>query len=141
VRSAGPPAAVALVVGFLLLAGCGGGPAQPPPQSSRPDRVVLTPAADGTQSVDVDADDANRFHPSLVAARPGPVRVTLRHVGTGAPHNWAVRELPAARVPLVAAGQSRTVRFVVSRPGDYRFVCTIHESQGQVGRLRVEAAP
>lgn len=139
-RSPGPlPTAVALAC--LLLAGCGGGPAQPPPQSSQPDRVVLSPAADGSQSVQVDADDADRFHPSLVEARPGPIRVTLRHVGTGAPHNWSIRELSAARVPLVSPGQSRSASFVVARPGDYRFVCTIHETQGQVGRLQVRAAP
>ena len=49
--------------------------------------------------------------------------------------------LPGARVPLVRGGESRTVRFRVGRPGDYRFVCTIHEAQGSVGRLVVRAAP
>ena len=131
---------VSLAAGCVLLSGCGE-PPQPPAQSSQPDRVTLSRGPDGTQAVEIDADDGNRFHPSLVEARPGPVRVTLRHVGTGAPHTWSARDLPGARVSLVSAGQSRSVRFVVSRPGDYRFVCTIHESQGQVGRLVIEAVP
>jgi len=76
-----------------------------------------------------------------VEAQPGPVLVTLRHSGTGAPHNWVARDLPGARTSLAAAGERRTVRFRVGRPGDYRFVCTVHEAQGQVGRLTVTAAP
>jgi plastocyanin len=131
------------VAGCLLLAGvagCGGERPAPRPQSTKPDEVTLTPDAAGLQAVEIDADDADRFHPSLVRARPGPVQVTLRHVGTGAPHTWTARDLPGARVPLVSAGESRTQRFTVGRPGDYRFVCTIHETQGQVGRLVVGAA-
>jgi plastocyanin len=132
------PAVVALAVGSALLAACGAKPA-PPPQSTRPDTVTLTPAADGTQSVEIDADDGDRFHPSTVRAEPGPISVTFRHVGTGAPHNWTLRQLPAAHTSLVSAGQSKSVRFTVSKPGDYRFVCTIHEKQGQVGTLTVVA--
>jgi plastocyanin len=129
-----------LLAGFVLLAGCGGEPAAPPAQSSPPDEVTVSPGADGVQAVDVDADDANSFHPSLVRAEPGSVRLTLRHVGTGAPHNWVAADVPGARVPLARGGESRTVRFTVARPGDYRFVCTVHEAQGSVGRLVVQAA-
>ena len=134
-------AVLAAAAGCLLVAGCGGEPAAPAPQSARPDRVRVSPGPDGVQAVDIDADDANRFHPSLVEAQPGPVQLTLRHVGTGAPHNWSARDLPGARVPLVRGGESRTVRFRVGRPGEYRFVCTIHEAQGSVGRIVVRAAP
>ena len=122
------------------VAGCGGERPDPPPQSSKPDSVSVTPGPDGVQAVEIDADDANRFHPSLVEARPGPVRLTLRHVGKGAPHNWSARDVPGARVPLTRAGEVRTARFTVGRPGDYRFVCSIHEAQGSVGRLVVKAA-
>jgi plastocyanin len=134
-------AVLTAVAGCVLLAGCGGEPAAPPPQSSRPDQVTIRPGPDGVQAVDVDADDANRFHPSLIDAQPGPVQLTLHHVGTGAPHNWTARDLPGARVPLLQGGESRSVRFRIGRPGDYRFVCTIHEAQGSVGRIVVRAAP
>ncbi|HEX6755784.1 MAG TPA: plastocyanin/azurin family copper-binding protein [Mycobacteriales bacterium] len=133
------PAVAALVAGSALLSACGGEKPAPPPQSTRPDTVTVTPAADGGQSVEIDADDGFRFHPSTVRAEPGPITVTLRHVGRGAPHNWTIRQLPAAHTSLAAAGQSRSVRFTVSKPGDYRFVCTIHERQGQIGTLTVVA--
>jgi plastocyanin len=132
---------VRAAVGCLLLvalAGCGGKPA-PKAGSTRPDEVTLTPAADGSQQVQIDADDSYRFHPSLVRAAPGPVEVTLHNVGEGTPHNWTAGTLPGAAVPLIRGGESRSVRFTVSRAGDYRFVCTIHERQGQVGRLVVSA--
>jgi len=137
VRSA---ARLAAAAGCLILAACGGQPAMPAAQSSRPDQVTVTPGPDGVQVVDIDADDGFRFHPSVVQARPGVLQVTLHHVGTGAPHNWVARQPSAAQVPLVRAGESRSVRFRIAQPGDYRFVCTIHEAQGMAGRLVVRAA-
>lgn len=133
-------ARLATAAGCLILVGCGGQPATPAAQSSRPDQVTVTPGPDGVQAVDIDADDHFRFHPSVVQARPGPVQVTLHHVGTGAPHNWVARQPPGAQIPLVRGGESRSVRFRLPRPGDYSFVCTIHEAQGMAGRLVVRAA-
>jgi plastocyanin len=110
-------------------------------ESGQPDQVTLTPGADGVQTVEVDAGDDLRFHPSTINARPGPVALTLKHVGKGAPHDWQASTIPGADVPLTTAGQSNSVRFTIGRPGDYRFVCSIHEAQGQVGRLVVKNAP
>jgi plastocyanin len=131
-----------LAGGALLVASTSCGQADNPAsaESGQPDQVTLTPAADGTQSVEVDAGDDFRFHPSLITAQPGPVRLTLKHVGKGAPHNWRAPRLPGASVPLTTAGQSQAVTFTIERPGDYRFVCSIHEAQGQVGRLVVRPA-
>jgi plastocyanin len=129
-----------VAVGWALLVAvtaCGQ-PANPAAgESSQPDSVTLTPGPDGVQSVEVDAGDDLRFHPSGINARPGPVALTLKHVGKGAPHTWQAAQLPGASVPLTTAGQSNSVRFTIGRPGDYRFICSIHERQGQVGRLVV----
>jgi plastocyanin len=141
VRSGAVRAVAAVLLVGGALAGCGGEPAAAPAQSDRPDEVTVTPGPDGVQAVEVDADDANRFHPSLIKAQPGPVLLTLRHVGKGAPHNWLARDLPGARVPVVRGGETRSASFRIGRPGDYRFVCTIHEAQGSVGRIVVESAP
>jgi plastocyanin len=131
-----------LAGGALLLALTSCGQADNPAagESGQPNEVTLTPGPDGTQTVEVDAGDDFRFHPSLIHARPGPVELTLKHVGKGAPHNWQAAQLPGASVPLTTAGQSTTARFTIGRPGDYRFICSIHEAQGQVGRLVVRAA-
>jgi plastocyanin len=126
---------------LLALTSCGQADNPAAAESGQPDEVTLTPAADGTQTVEVDAGDDFRFHPSLINAAPGPVQLTLKHVGKGAPHNWQAAQLPGASVPLTTAGQSNSVRFSIGRPGDYRFICSIHETQGQVGRLVVKSAP
>jgi plastocyanin len=125
---------------LLGLTSCGQPDNPAAAESGQPDQVTLTPGPDGVQSVEVDAGDDFRFHPSVINARPGPVRLTLKHVGKGAPHNWQAARLPGASVPLTTAGQSATTSFTIGRPGDYRFVCSIHETQGQVGRLVVTAS-
>ena len=134
--------AVRVTVGcalVLVLAACGQPEDPARHESAQPDSVTLSPGPDGTQSVEVDAGDDLRFHPSLINADPGPVRLTLKHVGTGAPHDWQAPQLRGANVPLTTAGQSNSVRFTIGRPGDYRFLCSIHGAQGQVGRLVVAA--
>jgi plastocyanin len=136
--------AVRVIAGAALvaaLAACGAPDNPAAREASQPDQVTLTPGADGTQSVEVEAGDDYRFHPSLINAAPGPVRLTLKHVGKGAPHTWQAAQLPGADVPLTSAGQSNSVSFTIGRPGDYRFICSIHEAQGQVGRLVVKPAP
>lgn len=125
---------------LLGLTSCGQADNPAAGESGQPDEVTLSPGAGGAQSVEVDAGDDFRFHPSVINAQPGPVRLTLKHVGKGAPHNWQAAQLPGAQVPLTTAGQSSTVSFTIGRPGDYRFVCSIHETQGQVGRLIVKSA-
>jgi plastocyanin len=126
---------------LLGLTSCGQADNPAAGESGQPDEVTLSPGAGGTQSVEVDAGDDFRFHPSVINAQPGPVRLTLKHVGKGAPHNWQAAQLPGAQVPLTTAGRSSSVSFTIGRPGDYRFICSIHENQGQVGRLVVKPAP
>jgi plastocyanin len=135
--------AIRVIAGCALLtalAACGTPDNPAASESGQPDQVTITPGPDGVQSVEVDAGDDLRFHPSVINARSGPVALTLKHVGKGAPHTWQAAQLPGASVPLTTAGQSSSVRFTIGRPGDYRFVCSIHEAQGQVGRLVVTAA-
>jgi len=131
-----------LAGGALLVAltACGSADNPAAGESGQPAEVTLTPGPGGTQSVEVDAGDDFRFHPSVINAQPGPVTLTLKHVGKGAPHNWQAPQIPGASVPLTTAGASNTATFTIGRPGDYRFVCSIHEAQGQVGRLVVKSA-
>ncbi len=91
----------------------------------------------GVQEVVITTDQDYRFAPSTITVHPGKVRITLKHVGTGAPHDWSLVDFPASYVPLVSAGQTKSVEFVAPAPGTYRFVCTIHIPQGQTGTLVV----
>lgn len=94
-------------------------------------------AVDGVQQVTVTTDQNYRFDPSTITVHPGKVRIILKHVGTGAPHNWSLLGFPADYVPLVSPGQERSVEFTAPAPGRYTFVCTIHVAQGQTGTLIV----
>jgi len=94
-------------------------------------------ASAGVQDVVITTDQRYRFTPSTITVHPGKVRITLKHVGTGAPHDWSLQGFPADYVPLVSAGQTKSVDFLAPAPGTYKFVCTIHVPQGQTGTLVV----
>jgi plastocyanin len=94
-------------------------------------------ATDGVQDVVITTDQNYRFSPSTITVHPGKVRITLKHVGTGAPHDWSLQGFPSDYVPLVSAGQTKSVQFTAPAPGTYKFVCTIHVAQGQTGTLVV----
>ncbi len=93
---------------------------------------------DGVQQITVEATSDFRFRPSTITVHPGKVRVILKNVGNGAPHNWSLTGFPADFVPLTAAGQTAEAEFTAPSPGTYQFVCTIHLRQGQTGKLIVK---
>jgi plastocyanin len=126
--------AVPVVVMVLLLAGC-----QTKSAINREPHTGSTTASvtAGVQDVVITTDQSYRFNPSTITVHRGKVRITLKHVGTGAPHDWSLQGFPADNVPLVSAGQTRSVQFLAPGPGTYKFVCTIHVKQGQTGTLVV----
>ena len=133
-RSVRRSGALALLAGTVLLAGC-----QSQSAINREPHTGATTASasGGVQDVVITTDQRYRFYPSTITVHPGKVRITLKHTGTGAPHDWSLNGFPADYVPLVSPGQSRSVEFVAPSPGTYKFVCTIHVAQGQTGTLVV----
>lgn len=95
------------------------------------------PGTGGVQDITITTDQHYRFDPSTITVHPGKVRITLKHVGTGAPHNWSLQGFPNDFVPLVSPGQQASTEFTAPAPGRYTFVCTIHVAQGQTGTLIV----
>lgn len=124
----------ALLGAAMLLAGC-----QTKSAIERGPHTGSTTASvtAGVQEVVITTDQGYRFTPSTITVHPGKVRITLKHVGTGAPHDWSLVDFPADYVPLVSAGQTKSVEFLAPAPGTYKFVCTIHVPQGQTGTLVV----
>lgn len=107
-------------------------------QEPRTGTTTAAAGADGVQNVEITTGDDYRFHPSTITVHPGKVKVTLRHTGNGAPHDWALTALAQTfSVPLINGGQSKSVEFTAPAPGSYRFVCTIHTTQGQTGTFVV----
>jgi plastocyanin len=99
--------------------------------------AITATLQNGIQTVVITTGDDYRFHPSMITVHPGKVRITLEHKGNGAPHNWQLQGLPTASVPLLSAGQSKSVEFTAPAPGTYTFSCSIHLKQGQTGTLVV----
>jgi plastocyanin len=91
----------------------------------------------GVQHITLLVGDDYRFHPSTFYVRTGKVDLTLKHTGTGAPHDFEVNGFPGDYVGQVHAGQSVSGTFSAPSPGRYQFVCTIHTRQGMVGTMIV----
>lgn len=132
---------VVLAAGCALLAGCQRHPraaASPPP----PTAVSVTPGADGVESVVVAEAGAGkyRFVPDQITLGVGKIRITFRNTDA-TPHNLTFTTLTESgrrvAVPTLRGGGEESVDFTVSTPGEYRFVCTLHERLGQTGTLTV----
>ncbi|MGY1705948.1 plastocyanin/azurin family copper-binding protein [Geodermatophilus sp. SYSU D00697] len=134
-----------LAAAAVLLAGCGGGDdggAAAPSSSAGPAVGTVTTAPDGVQEVTLQTQDDYVFTPDRFTVAPGPVRLTVVNVAEQLTHNF--RFTPGAgpaaiepEIPLLAPGESRTIEFTVSAPGDYGFECSFHTQLGQVGTMTV----
>ncbi|MGY1615258.1 plastocyanin/azurin family copper-binding protein [Geodermatophilus sp. SYSU D00691] len=130
-----------------VLAGCGGGdgggtPAAP--SSAAEGLGEVTTDAEGVQEVTIQTQDDYVFTPDTFTVQPGPVRLTVVNVAEQLTHNFRFTpgETPEPvdeEIPLLAPGQSETIEFEVTAPGDYGFDCSFHIQLGQVGTMTVAA--
>src|SRR5712691_5507463 len=131
---------ILVAAGSALTAGCQRRheTAPPPPPMS----VTVTPGGDGVQAVTVSEAGPGqyRFVPDTITAGVGRIRITFRNTGN-TPHNLTFSDLVDAgkrvAVPTLRGGAEESIDFTVGTPGQYRFVCTIHEALGQTGTLNV----
>jgi len=126
----------AVAAALLLVAGCGAGdpPRQASPQSGS---VTVTPDADGVQAVTLVTEDNFRFVPAEFTVVPGQVRVTLDNP-SGTVHSLRYDDGgPVKEIPVVRSGESESIAFTASIPGEYEFVCTFHIQFDQRGTMIV----
>jgi plastocyanin len=129
----------------VLLAGCGGGgetAGQAAAPSSGPVLGTVTTAPDGVQEVTLQTQDDYVFTPDTFTVAPGPVRLTVVNAAEQMTHNF--RFTPDAgpepidpEIPLLTPGESRTVEFTVTTPGEYGFECSFHTQLQQYGTMTV----
>jgi plastocyanin len=146
-RGAGSSAAALLAAALLaavLLAGCGaGGPAASSPSAAGPAPGEVSTAADGVQEVTLQTQDDYVFTPDSFTVAPGRVRLTVENVAEQLTHNFrftpdAGPEPIGPEIPLLAPGQSGTIEFEVSAPGEHQFECSFHTQLQQFGTMTVE---
>lgn len=137
VRRSATALAALTTVGAVTLAGCTN--TQSPINRPAPSGTATASTVGNMQHITLDVGDDFRFHPSTFVVHPGTVEVTLKHTGTGAPHDFRVTRFPTDYVPLVDPGSTASDTFRAPSPGRYQFVCTIHTAQGMVGTMIVRA--
>ena len=145
----GPAGRVRALLGGLLLsagllAGCGsdddGSTAAQP--TTDPSLGTVTLAEDGVQEVTIQTPDDYVWLPETFTVAPGRVRLTVESTATQATHNFrftpgAGPEEIAEQVPLLTAGETRTIEFEVTVPGDHPYECSFHVQLGQTGVMTV----
>jgi plastocyanin len=136
----------ALLAGAVLVAtvltGCGGGTAEQAAPSSGPAPGTVTTAPDGVQEVTLQTQDDYVFTPGSFTVAPGEVRLTVVNDAEQTTHNFRFTpgDGPAPiqpEIPLLAPGESKTIEFAVTAPGDYGFECSFHTQLGQFGTMTV----
>ena len=134
-----PLAAVALPVisaalSVLVVGACSNGGPGGEASESPTTMASATTGSDGVQTVMITGDDQLRYEPSVIKAKAGKLRITLRTIG-GTPHDLEVR--PAKiNTGLVSHDQERSIEVTLSR-GRYDFVCTFHLTSNMVGVIDV----
>ncbi|MGY1671165.1 plastocyanin/azurin family copper-binding protein [Geodermatophilus sp. SYSU D00710] len=139
-----PVALTGAVLAAGTLAGCGSGDddgAAAAP-STDPSLGRVTVAEDGVQEVTIETPDDYVFVPETFTVDPGRVRLTLTSTAEQMTHNLRFRpgagpEEITEEIPLLAPGESETIEFEVTAPGDHPFDCTFHIQLGQVGVMTV----
>jgi plastocyanin len=139
-----PAALLGLLLAGGVLAGCGGGEPALPETTRTPDAAVgtVTTAPDGVQEVLLETGDDYVFTPAAFTVVPGAVRVTVRNTATRLTHNFvftpdAGPEPIAEGIPHLGPGDTDTIEFTVTEPGDHPFECSFHTALGQVGTMTV----
>lgn len=132
-----------VVPSLLLLAAACGGAGTPPGAGAAP----APPPAAGPHTTVVTLIDAMRFAPEEATVAAGDTvvwinRGSLPHTTTDRPGTAGVAEhniLPEGAAPWdsgqLAPDQWYAVTFTV--PGEYTYLCSIHEPMGMVGRVKV----
>jgi plastocyanin len=138
-----------LLAGLLLtvlvaLSGCGNDEPTLPAatRSAGGDVGTVSTAPDGFQEITLETGDDYVFTPDAFTVAPGQVRLTVRNTADQLTHNFlfTAGQGPAAiteGIPVLAPGESKTIEFTVTAPGDYPFECSFHAALGQVGTMTV----
>ena len=136
--------AAVVVASMVLLAGCGADdePDANAAPSTSPGIGVVTTAADGVQEITIQTQDDYTFVPDTFTVAPGTVRLTVLNTAKELTHNFRFDpdqgpEPIEPQIDFLGPGQSETIEFEVTVPGEHPFTCTFHSQLGQNGTMTV----
>lgn len=113
-------------------------------QGSTESPVIAELGPDGIQRLTVTLDSYS-YAPNRIAVQAGkPVELVLKSVTVLTPHNFVLKEGGVSVEQDVSAGETKTVRFVPVKEGQFTFYCDkqllffkSHREKGMEGRLDV----
>lgn len=120
----------ALALSLTTLSGCGGGSDAAPSSSG----AVTAAGPAQAQTATVEANSQLKFAPETVRAKVGTLALTMTIVG-GVPHNLVFDDASVGAPLATTPSGSVTGTYTFTKPGTYRFECTIHK--GMVGQVIV----
>jgi plastocyanin len=136
--------AAVIAAAVVLLAGCGGdaSSSREAAPSTAPGVGVVTTAPDGVQEITIQTQDDYTFVPDAFTVAPGKVRLTVLSTATELTHNFRFEpeegpEPIEPQIDFLGPGQSETIEFEVTAPGEHPFTCTFHTQLGQNGTMTV----
>jgi plastocyanin len=141
--------ALALTLGALGVAGCGGDDDPPNDGSAQrsPTGQETTPAESADGAAVVEMNDQLAFEPKQIEVAPGD-KVTWKNAGKVA-HTVTADKAKAADPSLVSipagtkewdsgfVGEGESFSRTFREPGTYRYICIPHEGAGMVGSVVV----
>ncbi|MBX6388813.1 MAG: cupredoxin domain-containing protein [Frankia sp.] len=128
-------AGAAVLAGLALLVGAVGCGASNDDTSTAV-VATATPSMDGDVQVFKVVGLRNlTYSASTLAARPGTIRVEFSVEEGSASHNFVIPEIADARTDILGSGESQTITFTVTQPGDYSILCTLHPNMTAVLRV------
>lgn len=124
-----------VLVGGLVLAGCGGSDNKESTSDTTEATSSATSAAAGGASIDLTTKDFE-FVPKTLTAKSGQaVTVTIKNDGQ-AEHNFSITSLNVNKD--IEKGKTETVTFTPASAGTLDFFCEYHkDSKGMVGTITV----
>lgn len=124
------PVLAAVLLAPVVLAGCSasGG------STAAGQGTVTTSGTPEAQTATIGMEDALRFAPSTVLARPGKVALTVVNRGQ-TPHNLVFSDQALGRLGTVAGAQTMVLNLTFTRAGTFAFACTFHP--GMTGKVVV----
>lgn len=131
-------------VALAMLASPGWSPAEEAAPGSPGSPVVAELGLDGIQRLTVTLDSYS-YAPNRIAVQVGkPVELVLKSVTVLTPHNVVLNEGGISIEQDVGAGETKTVRFVPMKEGQFTFYCDkqllffkSHREKGMEGLLDV----
>jgi plastocyanin len=142
------PAALALTLGVLAIAGCGGDDDEPDDGSAQESpEATETTLANGDGEATVDMNDQLTFEPKKIDVDVGE-KVTWKNAGKIG-HTVTADRSKAADPSLVnipagtkewdsgLVNEAESYSRTFEKPGNYRYICIPHEGVGMVGTVVV----